>query len=85
MPLSDKTKNRLLAPFAISPIMKRCALPSIIGMLALAVGFVQKIGWLKVIGLVLVAPIIWIYFVIIFVFMPFLIFDMIRRGRRHTR
>lgn len=85
MPLSEKTKNRLLVPFAISPIMKRCALPGIIGMLVLAAGFVQKISWLKVVGLVLVAPVLWVYFVIIFVFMPVLILDKIRRGRTRPR
>ncbi len=74
-----------MAPFAISPIMKRCALPGIIGMFALAAGFVQKIGWLKVVGFVLVAPMLWVYFVIIFVFMPMLILDKIRRGKTRPR
>jgi hypothetical protein len=65
--------------------MKWCALPGIVGMVVLAVGFVQKIHWLKVAGLVLIAPMLWIYFVIIFVFLPMLIFGKIRRGRKDTR
>jgi hypothetical protein len=79
MPLSQKTKNRLLMPFAISPIMKWCGFPGIIGMLMIVFGSVWKIGWLKVAGFVLAAPIFWVYFVVIFIFTPFLIFDKIRR------
>jgi hypothetical protein len=85
MPLSEKTKNRLIAPLAISPIMKRCALPGLIGMVLLAVGFVQKIRWLKITGLILIAPMLWVYFVILFIFLPILIFSKIRKGKTRTQ
>ncbi len=85
MPLSDKTKNRLLIPFAISRIMKWCALPGIFGMFVFAIGSIQKISWVKVAGLLLVAPILWVYFVIVFIFLPYSIFDKIRRSRGQMR
>jgi len=65
--------------------MKRCAVPSLIGIVVLAIGFIQKIRWLEIVGVILAAPILWVYFVIIFVFMPMLIFGKIRRGRKDTR
>lgn len=79
MPLSENTKHILLAPFAISHIMDRCWLPGIIGILMFALGFWRHAGWLKVTGLVLAAPIIWVYAVVIFVFIPFAIFDHVWR------
>ena len=81
MPLSEKTRNRLLMPFAISPILKWCGLPGIVGMVLIAVGVVQRVGWVKVVGVVLAAPVLWCYFVVIFIFLPFLVFDKLRRGR----
>ena len=83
MPLSAKTKNVLLAPFAISHIFQRFCLPGIIGWFLLAFGFWKKVGWLKVAGLVLAAPIIWIYFVVIFLFLPATVFTKLGR-KRHT-
>lgn len=80
MPLSDKTKNRLLMPFTISPIMKWSAFPGIIGLVLLAIGVVGKAGWLKITGAVLAAPIFWCYFVVIFIFLPYLVFNRIRKG-----
>jgi len=85
MPLSQKTKNRLMMPFAVSPIMKWGAFPGIVGILLFWLGVWRKIGWLKIGGLVLAAPMLWVYFVIIFIYMPFLIFDKIRRGRSRAR
>ena len=85
MQLSQKMKYRLMMPFAISPIMKWCALPGIIGMVALTIGFVQKIRWLEIVGVALAAPMFWVYFVIVFFFMPYLIFDKIRKGRKKAR
>jgi len=85
MPLSEKAKNLLIAPFAISPILKWCTLPGIIGMLLIALGVVQKVGWLKVVGVVLAAPVLWCYFVVTFIFVPYLIFDRVRRGRAGAR
>jgi len=82
MPLSEKTKNWLLMPFAISPIMKWGALPGIIGLVFIAVGILKKVGWLKIAGVVLAAPMFWCYFVVIFIFLPYLVFDKIRRSSR---
>ena len=79
MILSEKTKNLLLAPFAISHIMQRFWLPGLAGFLLLAVGVWQRVTWLKVAGLVLAAPVICVYAVVIFVFFPFALFDRIRR------
>ena len=56
-------------------------LPGIVGMVLLAVGVLQKIGWVKVLGLVLAAPVFWCYFGVIFIFLPLLIIDKLRRGR----
>lgn len=70
MPLSEKTKNILLAPSAISHIMQCCALPGLLGMFLLAIGFWQQVVWLKVVGAILAAPIIWVYAVVTFLFLP---------------
>ena len=85
MPLSEKTKSWLFAPFAISPIIKWCALPGLIGMALFVVGVVKKLGWLKVIGVVLAAPVLWCYFVLIFIYFPMLIFDSLRRRKTQGR
>jgi hypothetical protein len=82
MPLSEQTKNRLLMPFAISPIMKWGAFPGIVGLVLIAIGVVKKVGWLKIAGVVLAAPMLWCYFVVIFIFLPYLMFDKIRRSSR---
>ena len=70
MPLSEKSKSILFAPFAISHIMQRCWLPGLLGMVVFAVGLWQHVGWLRVTGIILAAPIIWVYAVVIFAFLP---------------
>jgi len=85
MPLSEKTRNLLLAPFAISPILQRFAWPGVLGMLLLGLGVWQQIGWLKLTGLVLVAPILWVYAVLLLGYFPYLFFDGIRRSVRKSR
>jgi hypothetical protein len=85
MPLSEKTKNFLLAPFAISPIMRKCALPGIVGFLLFGVGVWQELDWLKIVGLVLAVPVLWAYSVIALIFVPMLVLDKIRRGKARTR
>jgi hypothetical protein len=82
MPLSEKAKNILLAPFAISHIMQRCWLPGMIGLLLLLIGNWCHIGWLEVAGIILAAPMIWVYALVIFVFLPFAVFDHIRQKMR---
>jgi hypothetical protein len=82
MPLSEQTKNRLLIPYAISPIMKWGAFPGIVGLGLIAIGVVKKVGWLKIAGIVLAAPMFWCYFLVIFIFLPYLVFDRIRKGSR---
>jgi len=85
MPLSEKTKNLLLTPFAISPIMRRFSLPGLVGFLLLAIGVWQQLDWLKVTGIILAAPIIWAYAVLMLVYFPFLLFDSIRRSLSKTK
>jgi hypothetical protein len=68
MPLSERTRNLLLNAIAVSPIMKRFALPGLIGMLLIGVGIWQKIDWLWIAGLVLAAPVLWCYLVIMLVY-----------------
>ena len=69
----------LIAPFAISRIVQRFALPGSAGLLLLALGIWQDIGWAKVAGVILAAPILWAYAVLIFGYVPCLIVDGIRR------
>lgn len=82
MALSEKTRNILFAPFAISHIIQRCWLPGVLGVVLFVVGRWQHIGWLKVAGIILAAPIIWVYALVIFVFLPFAVFDHFRRKMR---
>jgi hypothetical protein len=79
VPLSEKTRNVLLAPFAISHIMQRFWLPGLAGLLLFAVGAWRHVSWLKIAGIVLAAPIIWVYAVVMLVFFPYLLFDSLRR------
>ena len=65
MQLSEKTKNLLMNAIAVSPIMNRFWLPGILGMLLIGVGVWQEIEWLIITGLVLAAPILWCYVVVI--------------------
>jgi hypothetical protein len=81
MPLSEKSKNFLLAPFAISPIMRKAALPGIVGFILIGVGFWQKLVWLKIVGIIFAAPVLWVYFVVIFIFIPVLVAGRIRKGK----
>ena len=80
--LSEKTANRMLALIAISPIMRRFALPGTVGLMLFGVGFWQETLWLKIVGLLLAAPVFWVCFVLIFVYLPMALFDALRRTRR---
>jgi hypothetical protein len=42
----------------------------------------QRIGWLKLIVVILSAPILWVYCVLIFVFIPAIIFERVRQKMR---
>ena len=77
--MSNRTKDLLLATFAISPIIARFSLPGLIGFLLFVVGVWQQATWLKVIGVVLAAPILWAYAVLLFVYGPILLVEGIRR------
>jgi hypothetical protein len=83
MLLSEKIKNILLAPFAISRIMKRCWLWGLVGLLLFAVGVWQHVGWLKMAGVVIGAPVIWVYAVLVLIYFPLILFDGIRRTLRN--
>jgi hypothetical protein len=82
MPMSDRTRDLLLAPFAISPIIGRFALPALIGALLFGAGVWQQATWPKVIGVVLAAPILWACAVLFFVYFPILLFEAIRSRLR---
>jgi uncharacterized membrane protein len=84
MLIDEKTRNILLGPFAISHIMERCWLPGLVGVLFFAVGAWRHVGWLKVAGVVLALPVIWVYAVVMFVFFPYILFDSIRRRLRNN-
>ena len=79
MPLSERTIRILLVPFAISRILRRFALPGVVGILLFAIGVWQDLGLAKVIGIILAAPVIWVYVVLLFGYFPYLIFEGIRR------
>jgi hypothetical protein len=64
MALSERTRSLLCAAFAILPIMQRFSLHGLVGLLLLAVGAWQKLEWLKLIGIILLASIIWVYIVL---------------------
>ena len=85
MALSEKTKSRLLSAIAISPIMRRFALPGLVGLLLIAAGVWRDLVWLTVTGIILAAPVIWAYAVLIFVYIPCLIFDGLRRGINRSK
>ena len=80
MPLSDKTKNRLMAPFAISRIMRFGALPGLIGFALIGIGYYLQINPLIIVGVVLAIPVLWVYFVILCIFFPYLLFDSLKKS-----
>ena len=85
MRISDRTRDLLLAPFAISPIIARFALPALIGAVVFGAGVWLQATWLKVIGVVLAAPILWAYAVLLFVYCPILVFQAIRSRLNKTK
>ena len=82
MPVSGKIKEILSNLFAISIIMNRFSTPGLIGIILFVFGVWQRIGWIKIIGIILAAPIIWVYIAVIFVFFPAAILDYIRKKIR---
>jgi hypothetical protein len=84
MRLNEKTRNILLAPFAISSIMQRCWVPGLVGLLLFAVGVWQHVAWLKIAGIILTAPVIWVYALVMFVFIPFFLLDRIWRRLKNN-
>ena len=66
-------------PFAISRIMRFGVLPGLIGIALLGIGFYQQIDALKIIGFVLTIPILWVYFVILCIYFPYLLVDSLRK------
>jgi len=85
MPLSEKTRNILLAPFAISPILQRFAWPGIAGFLIFGIGLWRQLDWLMVIGGILAAPVLWAYAVLLLVYIPYLLFDGVRRSLKRGK
>lgn len=85
MALSERTKSLLGALFAISPILRRFALSGLVGLLLFAAGAWQDLDWLKVAGIILAAPVIWAYAVLLLVYFPYLLFDSLRRSFNKSR
>ena len=85
MRISDRTRDLLLAPFAISPIIARFALPALIGAVVFGAGVWLQATWLKVIGVVLAAPILWALAVLLFVYFPILLFEAVRSRLNKTK
>jgi hypothetical protein len=85
VPLSEKTRNILLAPFAISPILQRFGWPGIAGFLIFGIGYWRQLDWLMVIGAILAAPVIWAYAVLLLVYIPYLLFDSVRRSLKRGK
>ncbi|HWF19811.1 MAG TPA: hypothetical protein VG754_11115 [Verrucomicrobiae bacterium] len=56
--------------FAISRIMRRWCLVGFLGVVLIAIGIYKKLLWLKIAGFVLAVPMIWVYFVVLFIFLP---------------
>ena len=65
-------------------IVKLTIIIILIGLLLFAVGLWRHVGWLKIAGIVLAAPIIWVYFVLMFVFLPYILFDSVRRRLKNN-
>jgi hypothetical protein len=80
MPLSENTKNRLVALFAISRIMRFGVLPGIIGFTVIGIGYYLQIDALIIVGFVLAIPILWVYFVITCICFPYLLVDSLRKS-----
>ena len=72
-----------MTPFGISPLVKWATFPGIVGLWMFGLGFDLKIGWLKILGMVLAAPLLSAYFLTIFVFLPIWLFDK-ARGAKNT-
>jgi hypothetical protein len=85
MPLSEKTKNRLLMPFAISRIMRFGALPGLIGFALIGFGFYLQIDALIIVGFVLAIPILWVYFVIMCICFPYLLVDSLWKTLKNVK
>ncbi len=75
MPLSERTKDLLCRAIAVSPILQRYALPGLVGLLLVGVGVWQQITWLTIAGLLLAAPVLWCYLVIMVVCPLILLFS----------
>lgn len=73
--LSDTTKERLLSTLVWDRIMRRFGLPGIVGLTLIGFGFWKDTMWLIVTGLILAAPILWCYFLILLVFPLMLLFE----------
>ncbi len=67
IPLSEKIRNLAESAIAISPIIRRFALPGLVGFLLIGLGWWQQTTWLTIAGLILAAPILWCYVVLAFV------------------
>ena len=79
--ISERTKERLLTVLAWDRNIQRFALPGIVGLSLIGLGIWKKIAWLTVTGLILAAPILFCYLLIMLVFPIMLIFE--KPPKRH--
>jgi hypothetical protein len=72
---------------AISCIMQRWLLPGIVGVVLFMIGFCLDIECVEIAGLILAAPGLWAYTVIIFVLLPIAAskrIQEIRKSKNHS-
>ncbi len=81
MPLSENIRNLAESAIAISPIVRRFALPGLVGFLLIGLGWWQQTTWLTIAGLILAAPILWCYVVLALVYPLLFLFE--KRQPRH--
>jgi hypothetical protein len=70
MVIDTSKKDAHLMTLAISGVMERWLLPAIVGVVLFVLGFWWDIECVEIAGLVLAAPGLWAYTVIIFVLFP---------------
>jgi hypothetical protein len=73
--LSEHAKERLWTMFAVSSILQRFVLPGMFGLAFIGVGIWKDIPWLLIAGLILAAPIVWCYVLIMVVYPIILLFE----------
>lgn len=74
MPLSEKIRSLGENAIAISPILRRFGVPGLAGLLLIGLDLWQQTTWLTITGMILAAPVIWCYVVVMVVYPLLLLF-----------